>query len=294
MTEFTCETFPVGTVIGDEFKFRIVAMNLQGSVTSVESRAIPLASVPGKPPSAPVSDPSETNGSQIRVLYQEVAEDGGVPLLSYELQMSTVLLTDWTQVIGADPYSLQLFFTVTRSIVKGEPFQFRYRAINSIGPGPWSDLARIVAASVPVAPPKPYYISSTADSITIGLDATTDNGGSRIDDYVLYRDEGDLSSPVDVEVLSYSGLPGQHTITGLSAGVKYRFNYLAHNVLGDSPRSLTLTVAASPLPDPPTDLVTDWDQSTKTSLMVEWSEPAVLPPSPILGYILEVDDGDGG
>ena len=294
LTEFTCETFPVGTVIGDEFKFRIVAYNLQGSATSVESRAIPLASVPGRPTNAPYSDSSETNGSQVRVVYDEVADDGGVPLLSYELQMSSILLTDWMQVVGTDPYSLQLYFTVTRGIVKGEPFQFRYRAINSIGVGPWSDLVQITAASVPVAPPKPYYISSTADSITVGLDATTDNGGLRIDDYVLYRDEGDLSSPVDVEVLSHGGLPGQHTITGLSAGVKYRFNYVAHNALGDSSRSLTLTVSASPLPDPPTDLVIDWDQSTRTSLMVEWSEPVVLPPSPILGYILEIDDGDGG
>ena len=73
-----------------------MAYNLQGTVTSVESRAIPLASVPGKPPTAPYSDSSETNGSQIKVVYDEVVDNGGVPLLSYELQMSTILLTDWT------------------------------------------------------------------------------------------------------------------------------------------------------------------------------------------------------
>ena len=28
--------------------------------------------------------------------------------------------------------------------------------------------------------------------------------------------------------------------------------------------------------------------------MVQWSEPDVLPASPILGFILEIDDGNGG
>ena len=39
----------------------------------------------------------------------------------------------------------------------------------------------------------------------------------------------------------------------------------------DSSRSLTLTASASSLPDPPIDIVIDWDQSTKTALMVQWS-----------------------
>jgi hypothetical protein len=89
MSEFTCETFPVGTEVGQEFGFRVVAYNLQGSVTSVESRAIPLAAIPGQPSNPPYSDADETNGNQIKVLYDTVTDDGGISLLSYELQMST-------------------------------------------------------------------------------------------------------------------------------------------------------------------------------------------------------------
>lgn len=45
--------------------------------------------------------------------------------------------------------------TVTKGIVKGRTFRVRYRAINSIGAGPWSDIAYIPASTVPKAPPKP-------------------------------------------------------------------------------------------------------------------------------------------
>jgi hypothetical protein len=44
-----------------------------------------LASTPAKPVSAPTSDPLVTNTEQIRVDYLAVADDGGLPLLSYEL-----------------------------------------------------------------------------------------------------------------------------------------------------------------------------------------------------------------
>lgn len=44
-----------------------------------------LASVPGKPPNPPSSDATVTNYQQIKVTYEAVADNGGTPLLSYEL-----------------------------------------------------------------------------------------------------------------------------------------------------------------------------------------------------------------
>ena len=52
---------------------------------SKQSAVMYLASVPDKPASAPVSDPSSTTRTQIKVDYQIVDGDGGLPLLSYEL-----------------------------------------------------------------------------------------------------------------------------------------------------------------------------------------------------------------
>lgn len=74
---------------GDPFKFRVIAYNLQGSITSTLSRVIPLASVPAMPPTPPTFDYTLTNGFQIKTEYETVSDDGGMPLLSYELQVGS-------------------------------------------------------------------------------------------------------------------------------------------------------------------------------------------------------------
>lgn len=65
--------------------FRVIGYNIQGNVISTESAVMYLASVPDKPENAPVSDESVTSRTQIKVVYEVVSGDGGLPLLSYEL-----------------------------------------------------------------------------------------------------------------------------------------------------------------------------------------------------------------
>lgn len=205
--EFVCDMFPATAVAGDPFLFRVIARNTQGTVTSVESAVMYLASVPDKPAQPPTSDASVTSRTQIKVDYQTVPGDGGLPLLSYELQMGTPgTLNDFLEIVGGTAYTLQTYFIVTRNIVQGEDYAFRYRAINAIGTGPWSDIVILKAATYPSQPGLPYYISSTADSITLGLPETIDNGGAKIRRYELFRDDGDLSSAITTQVADYDGV----------------------------------------------------------------------------------------
>ena len=78
-------------------------------------------------------------------------------------------MNDFETIVGADPHTLQTSFVVTRDIYKGETYVFMYRAINAIGAGPWSEMVMIKAAKVPESPPKPAYLSSTDDSITLSF-----------------------------------------------------------------------------------------------------------------------------
>jgi hypothetical protein len=165
-----------------------------------------LASVPDKPSFAPTSDDSVTGRTQIKVDYQTVPGDGGVPLLSYELQMGTPgTLNDFVEIVGGDPYTLQTYFIVTKNIEIGNDYAFRYRAINLVGAGPWSDTVVFKAATIPAPPGKPYYISSTATTVKLGLVPTDDNGGSKIREYRLYRDNGDLTSDITTQITDYDG-----------------------------------------------------------------------------------------
>lgn len=107
---------------------------------------------------------------------------------------------------------------------------------------------------MPAAPGKPFYISSTDTSITLGLDATKDNGGNKITTHKLFRDEGNLTSDIDTLVSAYDGSAAEFTVTGLSAGMVYRFAYFAENDFGASDSSQVLTIASTSLPEPPVDL----------------------------------------
>ncbi len=107
-----------------------------------------LAAIPGKPSAGPLSDASITNGNQIRVIYTDVMDNGGTPVLSYELQMGSTNLRDFVSILGLEPYTLALSFIVTKGIEKGKTYAFRYRAINSVGAGPWSEITELTAATV--------------------------------------------------------------------------------------------------------------------------------------------------
>lgn len=114
------------------------------------------------------------------------------------------------------------------------------------------------------------FVSATDETVTVLLTQTIDNGGSEIINYLIRRDDGDLSTGITIDVADYDGESSTHTVTGLETGKKYRFVYVAVNNFGESVASDSVTIATTELPDSPTDIVIDWDKSTKTSLFVEW------------------------
>ena len=136
----------------------------------------------------------------MKIVYNAGLGDGGMPVLSYELQIGSLSLNDFSTVVGGDPYTLQLSFVVTTNITKGELYTFRYRAINQVGAGDWSPIAILQAATVPSAPGQPQYVSSTATTITLALTHSTDNGGNKIIQHILKRDDGDLASAISTVV----------------------------------------------------------------------------------------------
>jgi len=66
---FTCDRFPQLVSVGDEFVFKVVAINIQGRIESVNSAIMYLASVPSKPANPPSSDILVTSRTQIKVVY---------------------------------------------------------------------------------------------------------------------------------------------------------------------------------------------------------------------------------
>jgi hypothetical protein len=88
-------------------------------------------------------------------------------ILSYELQIGDESNGEFVSIVGYDSNSLLTTFLVTKSIVKGSYHQFRYRAKNTIGWGPYSGESSILAATVPSAPLKPLFQSFSASVVNI-------------------------------------------------------------------------------------------------------------------------------
>lgn len=125
---------------------------------------IELASIPFKPIDTPISDSSVTNDTTIKVTWASPAPDnGGSPIISYELVMDDGMSGEFTSLIGLSAESLLTTFTVSEGVIKGRRHRFKYRAQNTVGWGPYSDSEFVLAATVPARSDRPYFLTFTSN-----------------------------------------------------------------------------------------------------------------------------------
>jgi len=216
-----------------------------------------LASVPAAPTDVPVSDASITSDTTIRVTYATPTPpvNGGSDLLSYALQMDDGLGGDFVTLVGFSPHSMVTHYTVSAGIVKGRVHRFRYRAKNSVGWGPYSAEASILAATVPSAPAQTSFSNFTGNALIVNLGLSADDGGSPILGMELLRDAGDNYTSAFVNVTGYNGQDLTYSFTvatdGVVAGKTYRITTRSKNAIGYSSNSTITYVAFGPVPGAP-------------------------------------------
>jgi hypothetical protein len=309
-------------VLGAEHRLAVVATTHVGSVQSNVVSAI-VADLPAMPAAGPVVVKAETDVTKIRASFSEfsssASDTGGSLILSYQLQRTAAVTAiqaaqvavDWYDIGGAaGNYSLDTDYTI-EGLQKGGNYGFRYRAINVNGPGPWSEITVITAATIPSAPPAPQYLSSTGTQIVLGLSRSADDGGTAIYDYELEIDQGNsadvrisssASSFTKIVQYSYTVDGLQFTVDvgtlGLTAGRLYRFRWRSLNFMGYSPWSDTARIGLGALPSAPgtpTRLANSADgvyiYNTRTSIGLQWA--AVTGDAlPVYEYRVYVDDGN--
>lgn len=159
------------TSVGSTYWFKVRAFNNAGFSDSYSVLAVVLADEPAQPLQAPVSDALVTNESRIKVEFGPQADDenGGSPILSYELQMDDGIGGNFTSLIGGSKDSLETTFTISTGITEGGIYRFRFRSRNVNGWSLFSDIRYIKAATIPQRPPAPLLLSSTDASLTLKL-----------------------------------------------------------------------------------------------------------------------------
>jgi len=138
---------------------------------------------------------------------------------------------------------------IVTQINRGYTYRLKYRAQNIIGWSDYSPVSYIQAATAPKAPSPISLVSTTSTTITISIGACFDNGGSAIQSYSLYRDDGTTTSNF-VSVITELQY-GLFTATGLTPGRLYFFKTTATNSIGESEFSTEDSFYAADAPSQP-------------------------------------------
>lgn len=280
LREFNITDLPSG-IVGELMRIRVYAKNDANLYVQSSYLEVTVAGVPDTP-DAPTDDLDSTTNTTIGVAFTE-PYNNGAEITMYEVQIDDGTGGDFTTFTTSYGY---LFAQTSDDIIQGFIYRVRVRAANINGWSAYSDIGFVLAASVPDAPAKPTYVTSTNSSITLKIYYSTSNNGASITSHSLYIDGGDLTSDFTL-VSDYDGTT-QFEVTGLTQGVSYRFYTTATNEKGESDPSeeARLTVGS-----PPTGLrALSETSSTKQSISLSWGLPtdATLE---ITGYTLEINDG---
>jgi hypothetical protein len=265
--------------------------------------ALIIAQAPNKPLTVPTHDYDSADDQSLSLQLTPFAQEanGGSEVIGYQMQIDDGQAGPFTTVLGADlddPAAMTLETQVqVNNLTKGAVYRARYRAINSIGSGEWSNLAYARVAKVPEAPPAPVVSSVDETHIQLALTISSDDGGTGITAYHLYMNEGANGTPMheimayDQSALSYTIAAGNvvdtHTVV---SGNIYTIKYLAENAVGKSLDSELLYVALARKPDTPSPPTFDSARSNKTQIVLRWTEGASQD-IPVAGYRVYSDGG---
>ena len=241
---------------GQSYTFRVRAVNSAGaSAASAASANVIPATVPGAPASLGV-----TGGDrEVMLSWTAPASNGGDSITGYEYEQSGS--GTWISTGGTDTT------TTVLSLTNGQPYRFRVRALNSVGPGAASaPSANVTPATGPGAP---AGLSATVSDQQVVLiwTAPGNNGGARI---LRYEYELDFSGTWT----STGGTATGTTVRNLTNGQSYDFRVRAVNRVGaglESSSESAMPTSTLVAPDTPFGLsATPGNQR----VMLNWVQPS--------------------
>jgi len=284
ITQSSIDTeFPwTGLTNGTDYTFQVRARNLAGwsewsnASAPEHPSTIPAAPAIGTTTRAGLIGATASGILEVHWSAVPVSADGGDTITEYDVEQrggSTI------KVSGANSNSY--FWS---GLPNGVEYEFRVRAINRDGPGPWSGWsAPLPACTTPGAPTGGSAVRGdrTAD---VSFTAPGSDGGCEVTHY-------------DTRIAGSSGngtlhnAPGTKTVTGLTNGTLYAFDIRSNNAIGPSAWVRTNGVTPAGLPICGSSLTST--SIGHTSVALQWSAANFNGGSP-QGYELQVNSGSWG
>jgi titin len=224
-------------------------------------------------PSPPQNLLTEAGDGQVTLTWNPPSEDGGLPILYYNIYRGTTS--------GGEEFLILWVLTtyLDLDVANGVTYYYQVTAVNLDGESGRSNEASATPGGAPTVPGPPRSLAAIAGDATVTLSwlAPTDDGGSPVTNYNVYRGETPGSeSFYDVvgDVLSY-------TDTGVTNGVTYYYQVSAVNNAGEGPLSNEASATPYAPPGTPEDLAATGGDGKVT---LTWSAPPDDGGSPITNY----------
>lgn len=155
---------------GSIYRFRYRAGNLIGW-----SNWSPVAYLsPASTPSAPAAPQYVSSNDTTIVLNLFGSEDdGGAPILNYELDIDNGTLTSNFTPMSTYSYAVNGFTfsvdSIANNLTTGTLYRFRFRSMNAMGYSDYSDTARFGLGPLPTAPGIPTRATVGNSDTSIGV-----------------------------------------------------------------------------------------------------------------------------
>jgi hypothetical protein len=185
---------------GALYGFAIKALNVVGSSDLSTLSVIMSATVPDAPSTPLMVSQSET---QITISWSPSANDGGSPLINYQLYWSENSFASPAFTVNADTTSHS--FTDSDGVVTGQIYSFKVVATNYIGESlPSGVLENVVAGSLPTQPinfKRAVTVTPIDTKISLQWGRPVDDGGTDITGYVLMWNGGANGGAIPMDLL---------------------------------------------------------------------------------------------
>ena len=294
-TNSTATTYShTGLTAGTTRHYRVRAINSvgAGAPSDVAHATTDAATVTA--PEAPANLTATAPGpTRIDLSWTAPSSNGGSSITGYQIQVSPSGTGNWSPLVGNTRNTNTTYAHTDLS--PGTTRHYRVRAINSVGAGAPSDVARATttAATAPDAPSNLTATASGRTEITLSWSSPSNNGGTAVTGYQIEVSANAGGSWTNLETNTGS-TSTRYTHTGLTEGDTRHYRVSAINSVGTGTPSnvASATTGAVTAPDAPTGLTAT--ASGPDAILLSWSAPSNNGGAVITGYQIEwsTDAGD--